>query len=250
MAQDGRGAALAVVAGAGLLLGGAGAAHAGQSLGFSVQHSTNGTQTLDFGQFDTALGTLTEVDVLLSGSVVGDGSQISLTGGEGSGVAGFTASLDLVGPNLVTELSGMATASASCNTGSAIGCSSGLNAPALNSGAFVPNPATITAPALLLPFEGTGTVGLSPSIDDFTLNNNCSPNSPFPATCVPSNDVSWAGTITLSYKYEPASGPAVPEPASVLLLGTGLAALARARRRAERLQRPAESDRDVARPSA
>jgi hypothetical protein len=231
MAHDGRAAALAVVAGAGLLLGGAGVANANQTLSFAVQQSTTASQTLDFDQFDTTLGTLTEVDILLSGSAIGLGSDFSLTGGEGSGVAAYTAQLNVIGPASTVELGGAAHASAQCSEFNGDGCNSGLQGPTLSS-AIAPNPAAITNTSLFAPFEGTGTVGLTAAIQDFDLDNSCSPFEPDPGSCSYSNDLSWSGTLEVSYVYTPAAGgTAVPEPASLALFGGGLLALAGLRRR-------------------
>src|SRR5215467_13999418 len=101
--------AIAVIVGAGLLLGGAGAASASTiSFGlqsFSVQQSTTPSQTLDFNQFSPSLGTLNEVDILLTGSTIGGGATANLTGGEG-GIAksSFTAMLDVVEPGATNAL--------------------------------------------------------------------------------------------------------------------------------------------------
>ena len=113
--------AIAVIVGAGLLLGGAGAASASTiSFGpqsFSVQHSTTPSQTLDFDQFSPSLGTLNEVDILLTGSTIGGGATANLTGGEG-GIAksSFTAMLEVVEPVATNALSGTVSASATCQS--------------------------------------------------------------------------------------------------------------------------------------
>ena len=230
MGQDGRAAALAVVTGTGLLLGGAGAAWAGVTDTFAVQESTTPSHILNFNQFDTSLGTLNEVDILLSGSTLGDGSQISLTGGEGSGMASFTASLDVLGPASALELTGGVSASASCGAPDIYACSTSLQSPVLGTGAFQPNPVQITAAGALPAFEGAGTVGLTVGIDDWALNNTCTPYPYYPATCDPSNNLSWSGSIEISYLYTPNGAP-VPEPASLLVFASGLLAFAGVRRR-------------------
>ena len=150
MLHDKRVAALVVVTGAGLLMGGAGIASA-ETLNFSVQQSTTPSEPLGFTQFNTLLGTLTEIDITLSNSIIGDGSEVSLTGGEGNGMAGFTASLDVIGPSSTLETGG-ASASATCND-SGGSCDSGLQAPTSTS-TIAPNPVVITNRTLFAPHEG------------------------------------------------------------------------------------------------
>ena len=227
--------AIAMIAGAGFLLGGAGAAFASTiSSGpqpFSVDAPTP-TQTLDFDQFSPLLGTLNEVDISLAGSTIGGGATAILTGGEG-GMAGslFTATLSVIGPGPTTELTGAVAASASCHNDFTFpfSCSSGLVAPSLSAGAFVPNPQTITT--ALAPFIGPGTVSLSSEIIDYLPITSCS--GFFGPTCDNMADLSWLGALTITYDYTP-SNP-VPEPGAlglfaVGLLGVGLAGRSRPRR--------------------
>ena len=222
--------AIAVIVGAGLLLGGAGMASAATiSVGpeaFSVQQSTGPTQTLDFSQFSTSLGTLDQVDISLSGSTLGGGASANLTGGEG-GIASssFSATLSVIGPTSETELTGTVSASATCQSFSfPFTCSSGLVAPTLGAGAFTPNPVTLTTG--LAPFEGAGLVSLIAEITGFTPTSSCT-GSFFPV-CNNTSDVSWAGSLTLTYHYTPLNP--VPEPAAFGVFAAGLAGLMLVRR--------------------
>ena len=208
-------------------MGGAGSARAAsQSLTFSTQESTTPSDMLGFNQFDTSLGTLNSIDITLLNSTTGLGSEVSLTGGEGSGNAGFTADLNIIGPGGTLE-SGSANASASCNSfNSDRACDSGLVAPSQTTP--TPNPVDITNASLFAPFEGTGTVDISAAVENFaTTDSTC-----LVPSCTFSNDLSWNGTIDVAYNYTPSgSGTSVPEPGSLVLLGSGLIGLAGLRRR-------------------
>jgi len=101
----------------------------------------------------------------------------------------------------------------------------------LGAGAFLPNPVAITNLAALLPFEDAGIVDLITSIDSFSRLDSCTPFNSSPI-CSQTDDVSWSGTLQVTYQFTPSTAPAdLPEPASLSLLGTAVAAVVTLRRR-------------------
>jgi hypothetical protein len=225
-------AALAMMAGAGLAFGAPGAAEA-EFHNFNVE-ATGGTltQTLSFASFDTSLGTLTEVDILLSNSVESFGSTANITGGEGgvTATASLTANLDITGPGVVTPLfTGAAASSATCtNTLNGSSCFQ-FDSVSLAGGAFTPDPVQLTSN--LSPWETGANVSVPVAIDNYAPLTSC----PSQDTCANTNNLGWTGTVTVTYQYDASN---VPEPASLLVLGAGLLGLAVTRRRTLRLRAP------------
>jgi PEP-CTERM motif len=230
------GAALAVIAGAGALLGGAGLANAAPST-FTLDAAGPASQSLSFNQFDPSLGTLTEVDITLSSSATTGTAMASITGGEGGNgnfaTASLTGDLDVTGPNSETLFTTTTSVYANCtipgppNTTT---CSDGPN-PQTSSG-FPINPAQVTTG--LDAYKGLGTFNLSAAIanvvngdDSFTGHITTSIR---PGTALITRDLTWNGGLSVAYLYTPAN-ESVPEPASITLLGLGAAALYAARRR-------------------
>ena len=108
--------------------------------------------TATFNRFDPSLGTLTQIEVELLGSTVGDGSSFSITGAEGgsSGSTGFGTNLQITDPSSTQLFAGSFGASSTCTVaGSAqnyADCSSGTIAPTdtmAAPGSFNPNPVDV-----------------------------------------------------------------------------------------------------------
>ncbi len=215
-------AALAVLTGAGMLMGGAGLAEAGQD--FTLSNGIQASQTLNFDKFNTSLGTLNSVDITLSNSITGGVASVSITGGEGGTISDeVSGTLLITGPGATTLFSAASSESASCSFNGPGSCS---NSGDQSNPTFDPNPATVTTD--LLAFEGTGTFGLNASLNDVQENPTSdgigiSPQYSFTYL--------WSGTIDVTYNYTPTVE--APEPASFALLATavgGLGLLTRRRR--------------------
>ena len=113
-------AALAIMAGAGFLpcgLNEAQAAPITQSNTFS-EMALNGNTSVSvaFTGFDTALGTLTEVDVSLASPSVSGLDEFTYTGAEGGG-SGFSETASVILPSAAVLTSAVGSATASCYAG-------------------------------------------------------------------------------------------------------------------------------------
>jgi len=168
--------------------------------------------TLQFDQFDASLGTLTEV-VLSVGDPVTDlvlvmhalNSPATVTGG---GFAYALIGIPLVQSPLELMMNGVCS---TCHPGPADLVESRF--PALTFTYPV-----ASQPNLGLPFIGSGILQLMLRAEVSGMAENSTVTG------------TWSGDVRLDYTYEPAP-TTVPEPVSLLLLGTGVAAVGWRRRR-------------------
>jgi hypothetical protein len=234
MTQFSRASTLTAAAGLGVLLGGAGMADATQMQNFSLPlSSTTASTTATFDTFDPALGSLSDVVVELSNVIIGGGSMFSITGAEGGslGSTSFVAALSVTDPSLTSLFAGSYGASAGCTAPNAPqfnqSCSQGPVMPTdqvSSPGSF--HPTTVGVPSTdWAAFIGAGsTVDLSEAISSFVVGLEVCDLIGSLGHCTLTNNISWSGTLSLTYDYTPAT--IVPEPDGTAVLLIGLAGLA------------------------
>lgn len=202
----------------------------------STEYPTNGYGDLSVPLFNSALGTLTSVQIILTGILNGTGTATNLTDSPqtlgydkesfvsllGTGMPALRSAIDaLNGGNgliVTTNLKRFTVAGSNTIT---VGPVSGSNSKSL------------TFSSSLSQFEQSGG-GYAPlTVSTYTQDQLTETGGYFKAAVVTTADVSLAVT----YTYTPNESSQVPEPGSLMLLGTGLAGVGIASRR-KRLRWP------------
>jgi len=176
-------------------------------------NSTGESMTFDY--FDTALGTLTAVEVDFHMDIASGDLTLTNTNGRSTGTATYGFIAELIGTGSLSPLQLTLTDSTH------------VAYDRLKSGRTV----TFLAPyfsdsttgsvgsADLYAYEGTGTFNLDLAANPFVSWTSGDFSYTYP-------DISYSGGATVRYTYNPEGGPPVPEPGTVVLLGVGLIGLA------------------------
>ncbi len=172
-------------------------------------------ESMTFDYFDTALGTLTAVEIDFHMDIASSDLTLTNTNGRSTGTAtyGFTAELSDTGtlsPLQLTLTDSVDTAYDKLKNGSTV---------MFLSPYFSDSTTGFVGSGDLYAYEGTGTFNLDMVANPFVswTSGNFSYTSP---------DILYSGGATVRYTYNPEGGPPVPEPGTVVLLGVGLIGLA------------------------
>lgn len=232
-----------VLVGGNVLSGAAGGARA-ESLNFSVSRTATESSTfndlalstgvLGFQKFDAGLGTLMSVQVTLANTATDSVLDLGIADGPNEELLSVTLNSNLqlaAGPSVLLSGSIFSTGLCQIFTPTVGDCA--LQVGNNNLSGFTGNPVTLSSAGDLAAFTGAGTIDFSVAVTTLNLSPyQQSGDGPW-GVATWSGVVAWAGSVTVSYDYEPAPPPATdtPEPTSLALLGTGLALAGLLRRR-------------------
>lgn len=195
---------------------------------FATTWGDSDSQSMLFTGFNPALGTLTGVSLELStvsvaASVQTTAYYVFATGTVSTSIAPAFA-IKAGASDLMT---GGTSASANCFAAAFNGCYATGSSSSYTG--LVPNPASLASEAWGA-FIGPGTVVLQAEITSMNTSATGSVGD-----IERYGTASWSGNLTVTYTYEAVPVPPqdIPEPASLVLLGAGVALLGLGRRRKE-----------------
>ncbi len=192
--------------------------------------TTNWTDALSFGKFDTSLGTLTSIRFDLSGMVQGSGNAESLDAAASDVTLSLGALLGLTRPDgstlvvtnpLFSQVFNFSAFDGAINFGGTSGGSTGTVS-ANGANFFISSNASDFS---LFSALGGGTINLG-------LNAVGNSSGTGAGNLLTQFNTAASGNVLVTYTYTPASD--VPEPATLATLAAGLGLMAAVRRRAKK----------------